>query len=152
MPTQANTTGTQKQIADTIFEGVFEKSHDFRIEMPFDMACQFIRRIDSYNEFDSLTVLDALGRVDRLIPRIQYGDNNPNNWQRDYKISVGREGSPVLYIERYEWGWNQSPLAQQAMADICHGMKAVGKADEVTCMVEDTGTNGRKLTFRFWWD
>jgi hypothetical protein len=31
-------------------------------------------------------------------------------------------------------------------------MERGGKADETNCTVEKIGLNGRRITFRFWWD
>ena len=55
--------------ANRIFDGVFDNSLDFKIEMPYESAIQFIRRIESYNAFEAGNVIDALERVDSLIPR-----------------------------------------------------------------------------------
>src|SRR5438067_1232261 len=73
-----------------VFDAVFEKTLNFRIEMEYDSARQFIERIGQYNEFDPDCVLSALDQIDDLIPRLNYGGVNPNNGTRKYKIEVGR--------------------------------------------------------------
>lgn len=151
MPTHTITTGTNTQtLADAIFDAVFEKSHHFRIDMEFDDICQFIRRIGGYNEFEAATVLEALERVDQLIPKKFYNAGNPNNGERSYTLSIGREGSPILHLTRYEWGVN-SPLDDETMKAVCREMELIGKADQSDFEVFDLGA-GRKVTFRFWWD
>ena len=79
------------QAADEMFEAVFERSLHFLIEISFERAWQFLRRIVRYNEFHAADVLDALERVDALIPKTYYGEGNPNNGARSYTINVGRE-------------------------------------------------------------
>lgn len=144
-------TGPHTQIADNIFGAVFDQSLDFRIELPYDVAIRFIERIEQYNEFEAPTVLDALARIDRLIPRSAFGEGNPNNGSRDYKIEVGREGSPVIYLHRFEW-LTQFPRTEDQMKAVCLEMQLNGKADEATYEARDCGGGTRRITFRFWWD
>ena len=144
-------TGPHTQIADNIFGAVFGHSLDFRIELPYEVALRFIERIGLYNEFEAPTVLDALERVDRLIPRCAFGEGNPNNGNRDYKIEVGREGSPVIYLQRFEW-LTEFPLTEDQMKAACLEMQLNGKADEATYEVINCDSQTRRITFRFWWD
>ena len=153
MPFSATATGPQTQThADEMFDAVFEKSPHFRIEMSYEDAQHFIRRIDEYNELRWEDVLSALDRVDRLIPRTFYGKGNPNNGQRSYEISVGREGSPVVYLERHEWR-DMDRLSDDRLRRICQEMELTGAADEANFEVQPTTFgDSRKVTFRFWWD
>ena len=136
--------------ADEVFDGVFERSLHFRIELPYETALGFIRRIDQYNEFEAGAVIDALERIDHLIPRASYGEGNPNNGQHTYDISIGREGSPVIYLERIEFSFC-IPLEEVTMKTICREMELIGRADEADYEVQNFA-GGRKIVFRFWWD
>ncbi len=102
MPTQVTTTPAPYQIppADAIFDAVFERSLDFHIELPYDTAIGFLRRIDKYNDFEAGRVTEALEHIDQLIQRINGAPGHPTSGNRDYNISVGREASPVIYLER----------------------------------------------------
>jgi len=153
MPTQTTTIGNDaQQAADAIFDAVFERSLHFQVELEFDQACRFIRRINQYNDFEWTHVVDALDHIDRLIPRRSYGPENPNNGQRDYRLRVGREGSPVLYLDRLEVG-EKLPLTDASIKAICEEMELIGGADEADASIEPLSfTNGRHVTFRFWWD
>jgi len=139
--------------ADQIFEAVFPRSPNFRIDLPYDEALGFIRRIDSYNEFEAAAVIEALEQVDKFIPRTSYGPGNSNNGRRDYTISVGREGSPVIYLERFEFATKRQ-MSESEMKSICLEMEAIGRADEAYCEVKEVSFCGpsRKIKFRFWWD
>ena len=154
MPTQTITAPNINQTppANDIFDAVFEKSLNFRIELPFEEAQEFIRRIDRYNEFDASLVLDGLQRIDGLLPRMQYSPGNPNNGRRDYKISVGREGSPVIYLDRWEV-FDKPELDSATMKAICREMELIALADESHYHIDQfTRVPGRKIEFRFWWD
>jgi len=153
MPSNVTTIGPQTQThADRMFDAVFERSGHFRIEMPYEDAQQFIRRIEEYNEFRAANVLHALETADRLIPRNFYGEGNPNNGSRSYTVSVGREGSPVIHLERYEFG-DETRMDEVSMKLLCREMELVGKADEADYEIRELHVlNGRKITFRFWWD
>ncbi len=144
MPTQTITTGYHTQLADKMFDAIFENVLDFRIELSDEAARQFIRRIKAYNNFDADAVLTALDIIDRLIPRQNYGEGNPNTGQRDYRLSVGREGSPVIYLDRWQF---RDELSEDRMQLICCKMQALALADEADYTVE-----GRHVQFRFWWD
>lgn len=154
MPTQTITPPTTNQTppADDLFDAVFDQSLNFRIELPFEKAQAFIRRIDRYNEFDASLVLDALERIDGLMPRMQYGPGNPNNGGRDYKISVGREGSPVIYLERWEC-FDKPRLDTATMKSICRELELIARADDSHYHIDEFSLlPGRKIEFRFWWD
>jgi hypothetical protein len=153
MHTQATTIGNAAQIAaDQIFDAVFERSLHFAIELDFDQASRFIRRIDRYNDFQWAHVLDALEEIDRLIPRRTYGAGNPHNGERDYTLRIGRDGSPVLYLDRLEFG-DRERMTDERMQAICSEMELIGQADEAEVSVKPTGLlSGRRITFRFWWD
>jgi hypothetical protein len=154
MPSTALTTGPNTHThSDRLFDAVFNASLHFRVELDYDNTCRFIERIHRYNDFESGSVLQALAAIDRLIPRRFYTIGNPNNGERRYRLSVGREGSPVLYLEYYEWCGNP-PLDDATSQTICREMELTGHADEADCEIDDLPFMGgsRKLTFRFWWD
>jgi hypothetical protein len=96
-------------------------------------------------------VLAALEAIDGTIPRRRYAEGNPNNGRRRYEISVGREGSPVIYIEFYEWREDEH-LPDEQLQAIVQLMRAIGRADESQFETYQTPLGGRKVTFRFWWD
>lgn len=153
MPTHTITTPAKRKIGQDVFNAVFPNSLDFRIQLPYSDAIEFIRLIGDYNNFEPGTVIDSLERVDRLIPRRSYGPGNPNNGQRDYHISIGREGSPVIYIERHEFSFTSNWLDEPTMKTICREMELCGLADESDYTVQElTGFSGRRIEFRFWWD
>jgi hypothetical protein len=153
MPTQSITPSAPRNISPKIYDAVFDRSLNFRIELPFLDALEFISQIGQYNNFQAETVIDSLERVDRLIPRASYGPENPNNGQRNFKISIGREGSPVVYIDRHEFSLNENWLDEPTMKAICREMELCALADESDYTVHDLlGFGGRRIEFRFWWD
>lgn len=142
-------------VADRIFDAVFDHSSEFRIRLDFDSAVSFIRRIGEWNEFQPEVVIEELENIDRRIPRTYYGPGNPNNGQRTYTLSVGRENSPVIVLERYEFDHGAaSRLSDGDIRAICDTMEYIARADEAHADVHElpAGFGGRKVTFRFWWD
>src|SRR5262249_27694858 len=69
----------------------------------FETAIAFIERIGPWNDFEPDVVVEELRNVDGRIPRTFYFEGSPHNGLRNYTISVGREGSPVILLERYEF-------------------------------------------------
>lgn len=142
-------------VADQMFDAVFERSSDFHIKIDFDTAIGFLQRIGSWNEFEPAVVIEELENIDRRIPRAFYGDGSPHNGERAYTISVGRNGSPFILLERYEFDSSAaSRLSDSDMRVICEIMEFIAKADEAHVEVHELspGLSGRKITFRFWWD
>lgn len=151
-----------RQEADVIFDAVWDRSGHHKIELEWDTAFAFIERINAYNDFDFAKVLHALEMVDQIIPRMSYealvdGKKNPNDGRRDLRIYVGREGSPVIYIEKYELHRMDNPkvpMTPEMIEKIKTIMTGVAVADEADCEIEDytKAGMGKRFTFRFWWD
>lgn len=148
--------------ADMIFDAVWPNTLGCKLELGWEEARQFIRRIDQYNDFDHEKVLHALDLIDAAMPRMSYGNMpdgrpNPNNDKRNFTIEVGRERSPVIYLELYElhsYGNPTVPMTPEKVEYIKSVMHEVGMADEYDCDVQDYRKHGMgiRYTFRFWWD
>jgi len=113
---------------DDLFDSVIANSSQFRIELSHEAALGFIQRIGQYNDFCPSEVIDALDHVDRHIPRKWYGIRDPRNGERGYQLFVGREGSPVIYLERREMP-SSRPLTKHVMNTICREMDLIGRSD-----------------------
>lgn len=71
---------------------------DFHIELPFDHALAAIEKIGGYNNFVPAKVCAALREIDALFrrkPRF-IGDTQVS---RLFSVAIGREGSPVIYLD-----------------------------------------------------
>lgn len=150
-----------KTKAETIFNAVWDNTLDFQVELDWDVAMAFIDLIERYNDFESTKVKHALELIDLSIKRNEYGPingmPNPNHGRRDIRIKVGRERSPVIYIERYEllrMGTPTHPLTSEKIEYIKSVMQEVGIADEADCEIQDYTSQGMgiRYKFRFWWD
>jgi len=115
-----------------------------------------IRLINSYNDFDASLIakkcLWDLGLTK------YYNENNPNNGSSFFKFEIGRESSPVFYVE-YNPTWDKKVIKDTEGAmiyweeytaeDFKHNMeclKTAIKADEFS--IEE----GYSLKARFWFD
>jgi hypothetical protein len=149
--------------ADTMFDAVWPNALGHRIELEWDEARQYIRRIEAYNNFDWEKVHRALDMIDTIIPRMEYtnmvdGKPNLNHGRRNFRIEVGRERSPVIYIERYEFDHGfvqpQPQLTKEQCQNICDIMEKAAEADEFDFKLEEETKihHVRHVEFRFWWD
>lgn len=136
---------------------VFEGTLHMRIEVSFAEALGFFSLLRSYNQLEGAKVHELLYAIDNTIPRTKYPDAgglpNPNNGKRAYAISVGREGSPVLYIKRYIHV-KDGPLSAERVRLIKQAARKA-LADEIDYELEDVRIPGygvRIEQFRFWWD
>jgi hypothetical protein len=155
MPIQTITPPATRKLGEDVFQATFPHSFNFRIELPFPDAMDFIRQIGPYNDFHPEAVIQAMNAVDRIIPRTQYPTDDPCNGERNYRLSVGREESPVIYIDRSELPIQRQAVAPLSDADIraiCRAMEFLGRADEAYPKVYDFGNGYRSIQFRFWWD
>ena len=113
------------------------RSPHFRVELSHEEAGAVLA-----GRFDCLTVLEA---ADEAVPRMSYGEGNPNNGLRHLSWSVGREGSEVMYatvVKAYMPGADFKALSEH--------LEGIGHAcgcDEVKVTDEDGS-----LTVRYWWD
>lgn len=120
-----------------------------------------INTIESYNEFDSTDINNAAATFLNMYQF--YGEKNPNNGNSLFKFTIGREGSPVFYIDYNEYFATKIITkrdgAMVSWADynsedfkLSMGLFASSvKADEFS--IEETEHFGKKYyQARFWFD
>lgn len=126
-------------------------STDFRITLDWETAVPLLARMSPCNDFCHRRVLGALLHVDRLIPRADFGPNNPNTGMRTYDLALGCEGSNVMYLTRHE-RLGEDGLTEEQIREIEWTM-TWAQADEVGHEVRANAVDGyRVIEFRFWWD
>lgn len=112
----------------------------------------------SYNEYNKYTVMGAMKQIDQIIPREKYGKDNPNNGNRSYEITVGRESSPVIYIKIRHIDFNRKGnevLSEGQVGMIKDIMVKDGLCDESEYELKEYKAFGYDYAdevFRFWWD
>ena len=109
---------------------------------------EYVDAIGCYNGFKPSTVKTMLHCIDEIIPRKQYNEGNPNNGLRDYKVTIGRESSPCIYIVT---GKSLDVIHTTVMEQIAMDCKA----DEFSHKTEETNVFGFKrtsTTIRIWFD
>lgn len=125
----------------------------WQAELTFDDAIEFMNEADMYNRMEQAKMLNLLANIDAAFPKAQYpdvnGKPNPNNGNRVFKLSVGNEGSRVLYVSVYR---GPSSMALGLSWDSIKNSFALfgdlALADEAN-VSEDSEHFFR---FRFWWD
>lgn len=126
-------------------------------------AIRCIEIIKSYNEFDAHRIKTCM----RDILNIQqwYSSDNCNNGKSPFRFKVGREGSPVLYVEWVKYG-TTNVIKERHGADVEYGEYTVEEftttmqtlsnamlADEFNIEKQEYGNGAHQyFTARFWWD
>lgn len=123
---------------------------------------EYITVIDTYNAFNSKKVLDMLEKIDSIIPRRYYNENNPNNGNRLYTIEIGREYSPVIYINIETKTLGKNNFNPELLPIITEEIENTAKkalADEISHEMinsDDQNTpenySWSELKFRIWYD
>lgn len=75
----------------------------------------------------------------------KYGNGNPNNKNRDYSLSFGRESSPVVYL-------TFPADNEEHAAALFEQLRIVAHADEMDIIKITPSWRGVRAVARFWWD
>ena len=150
------------------FKHVFESTLHLKFEIKtaskveLEKAVQpYLETIGDYNEFNPERVMAMLKEFDKIAPTKHYseGATNPNEGSRVWDVSIGREGSCVLYIHWYDFGWNNYDKGN--MVEAVRHLKRIAideaKADECDYEDETLGAGisnavAHKHSVRIWWD
>lgn len=130
---------------------------DIRTKEEFDFTDELkiiLSFCDSYNEYNKWDTLQALKEIDQVLPRAEYKEGNPNNGNRNYSLTVGRESSPVIYITRRTLkDFSEKILTNEQIDRIKKIIRDTAKADEISFNISKCETFGTTTEqFRFWWD
>ena len=134
-----------------------ELALEYSVEMTPEEARAFFMKALSKGE-DPARVLVLIGEVDRLMPRMEMGPNNPNTGRKAHRYVVGREGSRVLYV-RYVRAYaslEASAGLSLRVMKLNHGVTVqyagVNRTVPVGASeVHDRSDDGEVIV-RFWWD
>lgn len=129
------------------YSKVFELSLDMLIKLPYDEILEAAKGVGGYNEFNPEDLEKMMVMFDEIIPRKYYNQGNPNNGMRAYDLSIGREGSMVLYYSIYDIHSEAVNTVKEKEARLKDIALGIGKADEFN--IEEEG-NWTKI--RIWWD
>lgn len=137
---------------------MFDNSLHFRYETKEADIDTFLDVIGGYNEFNPTKVKQMLKLMDSYLPRYKGADGNPNNGSKRYKVSIGRAGSPVIYLNLFATGSDHDELVA-SVKDVEPVLKKiaydVGVADEFSVDYNEIRGNGLHITqieIRVWWD
>jgi hypothetical protein len=147
------------------FKHVFESTLHLKFEIrtssnvELDKAVRpYIEAIGDYNEYNPERVMNMLKEFDKLAPKKHYETHNPNEGSRVWDIRLGREGSCVLYIHWYDFGW--SNYDKDAMRDAVTTLETIAineaKADEFDyqdkTLEAGISAEAHEHEIRMWWD
>lgn len=110
-------------------------------------AFNFLAASKEYNEMKNLTGM--VEKINKIIPKMQYGGENPNNGKTFHTFTVGNECSRVIYINIIKY-YLKSRFTDSDITNLITKIQGLGRnagADEIS--VDETDT---KATIRLWWD
>lgn len=150
----------QNKYQKDFYKKVFDLSLDMRIKLSYDEVINVVDAIGGYNEFAYENVKSMMEQIDALIPRVYYNENNPNNGTRAYEMSIGREGSMVIYYTLHSYddiGSKANTVAkvralEKEIKKIAH---ETGLADECDMTYKNDDRvfkTFEELEIRIWWD
>lgn len=156
-------TTTNKNMQE-FYNTLFEMSLNHRIELKGNDLLDYIKAVDMYNKFDAENVCEMVSAINNIMPKPNYGENNPNTGKIDHKYSFGREYSPVLYIEfnlchsvnAYK-GQNMKTLFESTQSGIARlkqierAARSIGQCDEFDVEYSQ-GNDWESISIRIWWD
>ena len=137
------------------YRQVLNLSLEMRIQLPYEEVLN-MASIDEYNNFNVDRLKLILDKIDSLIPTTYYNENNPNNGRRLYTLSIGREGSMVVYLNLS--GFSISDGSREAIKIIREKVQELEIYAREKALVDefsiDYNSNeyGEELELRLWWD
>lgn len=142
-----------------LFDLSMQHRVEFRPDYSMEKIQEYIKAIGRYNAFEACRVLDMIDKIDSIIPEVYHGENNPNNGNRLWKIDIGREYSPVIYIniEVKALGKDRiHPDLQPIIINECKAAARKAAADEISHEIHEMDIGKRyhykSIELRFWWD
>lgn len=121
----------------------------YRIEYSPEEALALVCDLPDYNNAYSEVLVDLIKTINRAVPVMNFGGDNPNNGHMHHTFDIGREYSRVLYLKiakTYVKAW--SPADWEKFIDKMRLAGLTAGVDEFMIMENDKSG----LTIRFWWD
>lgn len=154
-------TDLEKAAFKHVFESTLHLSFEIKTASKVELdkaVLPYLETIGDYNEFNPDRVMEMLKEFDKFAPKKRYETENPNEGSRVWDVRLGREGSCVLYIHWYDFGWSNydKEQMQTAVKDMERIATQIGKADE--CDYEDKtlgagiSAEAHEHEIRLWWD
>lgn len=137
------------------FINIFNYSLHFNIDLTLNhekagglneqRAIKIVNKIGQYNEFNPR-------KFNRIITYLNtyflanYGAGNCNNHKKDYTLFLGREGSPVIYIEAYFKSKDEITATIDELSELV-------RPDEISTERQFEVWDGKQFArLRLWWD
>jgi len=124
-----------------------KRSIDYKIALDPDEAEKFLSKAEAYNQFTSEMLVDLVKKINELIPKIDFGEDNPNTGKLHHKFRVGNEGSRVIHLEIDKFYMPKEFNYNNLGADL-EFLARKAKADEYWTIRNDN----HKFIYRIWWD
>jgi len=129
------------------FNNMWKWSINFQVKFTPEEMPTYLKQEKHYNEYDGAKVREMIQKIDALTPTKYYNPGNPNNGKPHHVYNIGREGSPVIYLEirkiympnNFDYDTYTMDLKRLAYE---------AEADEAGIITN----NDHEFIARFWWD
>jgi hypothetical protein len=114
-----------------------------------EQAVEFVQNAQTYNNFTQDGLTKLIKNINELVPKMNFGEGNPNNGKSHHSFSIGNEHSRVIYLSLSklylknlpDFNWARFKSDLQTLGEIAN-------ADENNC-AEDGEFS---FVWRFWFD
>lgn len=117
----------------------------YSVEVDPDVAEEFLSKAEEYS--DMLKMGRMMQKINRIIPKMNFGGDNPNNDAHTHTVKIGNECSRVIYIIL-----KKHYLKSINIEKLCSDIEAIGQdhgADEVSFVNNESDFCAQ---VRLWWD
>lgn len=122
------------------FKDVFYAGLDMRVALTPDDAKRAVEAIGQYNYFEPEIIKELIDSIVAELDDYNFSSAYTNT------ISIGREGSPVMYVHLMKNPLNENEIDDDTVERILE-LAQKANADEV-----HYDPDNFKREFRFWWD
>lgn len=121
---------------------------NYRVKMTPGELLAFAQASVGYNQYDPDYLKDLVEFVDRIVPRMNYGSDNPNTGGTQFDFFVGNENSRAVYVNVLKLAFPDGERGANNLAKKLVVWGTQHGADEASV----TRNDSMWFVFRLWWD
>lgn len=147
----AKTANHRHELGRRIYQAQAELGFGGMVEMDFDRTLGYISACGNWNDFKASDICHAIRTLEAIIPRQDYGPNNPNTGHKIHKWST-KHGCEYVVLD---FDFVNRETADRVNKFYSEHFKPKGrfiKADSIRIEETECGHGYWKLELIWWWD